>query len=308
MSRQWFRMYAEAVDDEKLRLLAFEDRWHFVAILCCKGLGTIDSQAPHLERRLALKLGLQLPQLDELKRRLLEVRLIDENWQPIKWDSRQYESDSKSESRKSGYVYFIGGKSGDVKIGYSKNPWARVTDIRSESGRKNIEVLATVRTSSRSEVAVHDLLAAFRKEYEWFERVGVIEAAIHACVSNKLNTEEELLAFISSNYVATTNRAEQSRAETEQSRAEVPAIAGLDVDAWTAWTVYRKQIGKPVKPASIPAAQRKLAAHGTSQAAVVEQSIANGWQGLFELKTNGAHRGESPQTKHERMQEQLRNA
>jgi hypothetical protein len=48
-------MYAEAVDDEKLRLLAFEDRWHFVALLCLKSLGTLDSDAPFLERRIALK-------------------------------------------------------------------------------------------------------------------------------------------------------------------------------------------------------------------------------------------------------------
>jgi hypothetical protein len=91
--RQWFRMYAEAVDDDKLRLLAFEDRWHFVALLCLKASGTIDSDAPHLERRIAVKLGLQLPQLDELKRRLMDVTLIDDNWQPIKWGDRQFESD-----------------------------------------------------------------------------------------------------------------------------------------------------------------------------------------------------------------------
>lgn len=97
MSRQWFRMYAEAVDDEKLRLLAFEDRWHFVALLCLKAQGTLDSDAPHLERRIALKLGLQLPQLDELKRRLIEVRLIDEDWQPLNWDKRQFESDISTE-------------------------------------------------------------------------------------------------------------------------------------------------------------------------------------------------------------------
>lgn len=78
-------------------------------------------------------------------------------------------------------------------------------------------------------------------------------------------------------------------------REDAPAVAGLDLDAWTAWTVYRKQIGKPVKPVSIPAAQRKLAAFGTSQADVVEQSIANSWQGLFPLKNplivngHGAH-------------------
>ena len=33
---QWFRLYAGIVDDEKLRLLAFEDRWHYVALLALK--------------------------------------------------------------------------------------------------------------------------------------------------------------------------------------------------------------------------------------------------------------------------------
>lgn len=45
---------------------------------------------------------------------------------------------------------------------------------------------------------------------------------------------------------------------------------------------YRKQIRRPIKPVSVPAAQLKLAAYGEDQAEVVEQSIANGWQGLFE--------------------------
>jgi hypothetical protein len=59
---------------------------------------------------------------------------------------------------------------------------------------------------------------------------------------------------------------------------------GLDATVWTQWAAYRRQIGKPLKPASIPAAQLALAAYGSDQAAVVAQSIAQGWQGLFPLK------------------------
>lgn len=70
--------------------------------------------------------------------------------------------------------------------------------------------------------------------------------------------------------------------EDESTRAR--AAEGLDLNAWGIWLQYRKEIGKPVKQVSMPAAQRKLAAHGSNQAAVVEQSIANGWQGLFALK------------------------
>lgn len=91
----WFRMYHEAVDDEKLRLLAFEDRWHYVAILCCKAKGLLDGGADQAmrDRKLAVKLGVQTRELDEIKRRLMEVDLVDENWQPKSWSKRQYKSD-----------------------------------------------------------------------------------------------------------------------------------------------------------------------------------------------------------------------
>lgn len=98
-SRQWFRMYAEAVDDAKLRLLSFDDRWHFVAILCCKCAGILDANdAPDmLARKLCVKLGLHQRELDEVARRLSEVGLIDKTtFHPTKWASRQFESDSST--------------------------------------------------------------------------------------------------------------------------------------------------------------------------------------------------------------------
>ncbi|MFT3960514.1 helix-turn-helix domain-containing protein [Propionivibrio sp.] len=70
---------------------------------------------------------------------------------------------------------------------------------------------------------------------------------------------------------------------------EVPA--GLDLDAWNRWLAYRKEIRKAIKPASVLAAQRQLAGFGADQAAVVEQSIANGWQGLFALKAEAQATG-----------------
>lgn len=61
-------------------------------------------------------------------------------------------------------------------------------------------------------------------------------------------------------------------------------VEGLDPAAWKTWIDYRINIRKPLKPVSMPAAQRTLAAFGSNQMAVVQQSIANGWQGLFDLK------------------------
>lgn len=98
--RQWFRAYSEMIDDEKLRLLAFEDRWHYVAILCCKCGGILDDDCDRslLRRKVAVKMGVQMRELDEISRRLSEVGLIDEDTlQPIKWSDRQFESDSSKE-------------------------------------------------------------------------------------------------------------------------------------------------------------------------------------------------------------------
>lgn len=94
----WFRAYTEMVDDEKLRLLAFEDRWHYVALLCLKGQGVLDSGDTLMLRKVAVKLGLDLRTLDDVVRRLSEVGLIDQRTlQPLAWDKRQMKSDSSAE-------------------------------------------------------------------------------------------------------------------------------------------------------------------------------------------------------------------
>jgi hypothetical protein len=61
------------------------------------------------------------------------------------------------------------------------------------------------------------------------------------------------------------------------------------VKAFMRWHGYRIEIRKPLKPQSLQAAAEEFAKLGDHQAAVVQQSISNGWQGLFPLKTNGSH-------------------
>ena len=58
----------------------------------------------------------------------------------------------------------------------------------------------------------------------------------------------------------------------------------LDEAAWERWVAFRKAIRKPIKPASESAMKLKLSRFGADQDAVVNQSIANQWQGLFDLK------------------------
>ena len=65
------------------------------------------------------------------------------------------------------------------------------------------------------------------------------------------------------------------------------SVPGLDEEVWQRWVAYRKSIGKPLRPVSFLSAAVDLAKHGANQAAVVEQSVAQGWQGLFPLKQAG---------------------
>jgi len=57
----------------------------------------------------------------------------------------------------------------------------------------------------------------------------------------------------------------------------------LDEAAWERWVAYRKAIRKPIKEVSEHAMKLKLSRFGADQDAVVEQSIAGQYQGLFEL-------------------------
>lgn len=69
-----------------------------------------------------------------------------------------------------------------------------------------------------------------------------------------------------------------------------PDPPGLDLDAAARFIAYRKNRKPAIRPESMGAFKRQLAKHGEQQAAVVENSIANGYQGLIEPKTNGAAR------------------
>lgn len=98
MSLHWFRCHVDIVDDEKLGLLAFEDRWHFVAILACKAKGLLDQSDEFMRRKVQRKLGLTVDEFEKAIERLARVKLIDKDTlEPLNWAKRQYASDSSAE-------------------------------------------------------------------------------------------------------------------------------------------------------------------------------------------------------------------
>jgi hypothetical protein len=100
---------------------------------------------------------------------------------------------------------------------------------------------------------------------------------------------------------------EDTDTDTDEEEREDPP-PGLDLTVWGRWLSYRKKIRKPIKPASMLAAQRQLAGYGPDQAEVVEQAIAAGYQGLFPLKTNGQNHATSKHSSRKSAVEQVREA
>ena len=153
MNLPWFRMYTEAVDDPKLRLLAFEDRWHFIAVLCCKGQGIIDGGPELLDRMLAVKLGVQARELDEIKRRLMEVGLVDDCWQPTSWGKRQFVSDQDPTNAERQKRY-------RERHNGSHNVTVTLTDTDTDTEQNREEIVIALPTNTGEEFPIHETQCA----------------------------------------------------------------------------------------------------------------------------------------------------
>ena len=97
MGQSWLRLWAEAVDDDKLRLLDFGDRWQFIAMLCLKAQGVLDDEDfERRQRKIAVKLGLTVTECETVMKRLVTAGLLSESWNPTNWNKRQFRSDSST--------------------------------------------------------------------------------------------------------------------------------------------------------------------------------------------------------------------
>lgn len=104
MPNLWFRVYSDFLTDSKMIQLAFEDQRHFFGILALKSDGTLDQNdltENSLDRIVANRLWIDFAIVKEVKKRLVDVGLIDQKWQPIAWSRRQFKSDSSTERTRS---------------------------------------------------------------------------------------------------------------------------------------------------------------------------------------------------------------
>lgn len=103
-----------------------------------------------------------------------------------------------------GYLYFISSPDLEtVKIGYSRNPWARLSELRRKYG-SSLSVVATIKTVDKAEHSIHSILSQYRVEGEWFTKCECINALISAVVAGEITTVEATKDYVDNYGVATT--------------------------------------------------------------------------------------------------------
>lgn len=72
--------------------MSFEDQRHYIMILCCMGQELIVSHetSRHTSKVLREVLGLSTAELRSLKKTLVRMELIDDQWLPTGWQKRQF--------------------------------------------------------------------------------------------------------------------------------------------------------------------------------------------------------------------------
>ncbi len=97
---KWFKLYPEIANHPRLRILSFEDRWHYISLMCAKADGTLDQPSEKLrDQMLSVHLGLTPVEMAQVKGRLMDVELIAEDWDIINWEDKQ-SSDATGAARK----------------------------------------------------------------------------------------------------------------------------------------------------------------------------------------------------------------
>ena len=85
----WLKLYVDIAQNPRIKLLAFEDRWHYISLLCAKAEGYLDEREQLRDRMISVHLGLTPSELENVKGRLVDVGLISDNWQIYNWDEKQ---------------------------------------------------------------------------------------------------------------------------------------------------------------------------------------------------------------------------
>ena len=93
MANPWFRLYSEFAHDPKIQMLSEAMQRRYVMLMCLRCSEVLETLH---ETEIAFQLRLSTGELDETKELFISKKFIDEQWNLLNWDKRQFVSDSST--------------------------------------------------------------------------------------------------------------------------------------------------------------------------------------------------------------------
>lgn len=230
------------------------------------------------------------------------------------WEHRQPQKEdiTGAKVQSSNYVYYVATTDGDVvRVGISRNPWARCKDLKSSSHSK-FEVLATLKTTEQNDAVILDFFKESRKTEGWFYKTDALNQLILRTKNKDFNSIDDCISFLqslpdesfkvnSSNYGVTTSSTkdkdqEEDKDQEREDPPQPPQGEGeeifdplnfqlpewLSVELWQSWVRFCVELRKPIKTQSAAAACVKrldgFRKQGYSAESVVMNTMANDWK------------------------------
>ncbi len=110
-----------------------------------------------------------------------------------------------------GFIYVVEAKTGEVKVGFSASPEARISTLR-QSSPTPLRPIAIWPGTRRQELDIHAALSASWKQYEWYNRTLQVDDFLASLDGKKMPvTDWESIGFRS--------KAEKRAAHNEALRA-----------------------------------------------------------------------------------------
>lgn len=262
MSR-WFRHYAGMMRDDKLVRAALRSKqtvervvWVWGVIL--ESAAEIDDEGRYELDHAEVAYFLRSDDADiaAIESALGDLGRVHEG-RVAKWSTRQYQNDRTGGTTRGSekYIYFIGTQWGHpVKIGVSKNPWARLTEFQTGHPDK-LKVLASFRTDAVSEVDIHHLLVAYRVQREWFSLPTKVMEYVRD-IPKKANYDE-LVDGLRSLLRSTTTETEADLDTELKQREKKETAQALELEFENQfWPDFPNKVGRPAAVKSFRQARR----------------------------------------------------
>lgn len=119
------------------------------------------------------------------------------------------------------------------------------------------------------------------------EREHKIETAKRAAKmrwsSEKEDMQQQMRPHSDSSADPMPNKGKERKGNKKKILEQVVLPEWLDQKAWAQWVTHRQEIKHALTPSTIKLQLRFLERHKDKHIAIIEASITNGWQGLFEL-------------------------